>query len=226
MTQTLVLVHTVPSLIDAFDQLCHEVLPDVRVLHVLDEPMLERIRQRGMTTTEDAERLAQHAAVAEGIGADAVLVTCSTVSLCVDAIQDRSRVPVVKIDHAMAVEAVRVGTRIAVLATAATTLAPSREMLLAEGRRVGKLVEISTRLVDEGSPARLSGDMSTHDRLIERAVLEEAERSDVVVLAQASMASALVAMGGCPVPVPVLSSPRLALQEVRQLLQGVKPART
>jgi len=92
--KTLVLVHTVPPLVDAFTQWCAELLPGVRVLHILDEAMLDRIKQRGDRAPEDDERLAEHVALAQAVGAGAVLVTCSTVSLCVDAIRGRFSVPV------------------------------------------------------------------------------------------------------------------------------------
>jgi Asp/Glu/hydantoin racemase len=226
VTDILVLVHTVARLVGEFDQLCDKLLPNVRVLHIVDEPIAERIRQHGSTTAEDAERLAEHAELAEDIGADAVLVTCSTLSPCVDTIRDRFRMPVVTIDHATVVEALRLGTRIAVVATAATALEASRNLLLAEARRAGKPVDISLRLEDVAGLALLSGDETTHDRLVERAVREEAERSDVVVLAQASMARALTAIAGRSVPVPVLSGPVLALHEVRAILLKEKSAQT
>jgi aspartate/glutamate racemase len=224
MPETLVLVHTIPLLVDAFSRWCADLLPGVRVLHILDQPMLERINERGATTAEDEERLAGHIALAEAIGADAVLVTCSTVSLCVDAVRGRFDVPVVKIDEAMAAEAVRLGNRIAVVATAQTTLAPSRALLLAEAARHGRPIEVTTRLVDAALPALLAGDAATHDRLVDAAVREEADRSDVVVLAQATMARVLDVIAGRPTPVAVLSSPHLALADVERILAAARPA--
>ncbi len=218
MTQLLVLVHTVPPLVEDFTKLCGEVLPGIRLLHVLDEPLLERIRQRGAATPEDDERLADHVRMAEGIGASAVLVTCSTVSLCVDTIRCQFRVPITKIDDALAAEAVLLGSRIAIVATNPTTFESSRRLIEDEARRIGRPVTISLRPVADALEALLRNDGILHDRLVERAVREEAEQSDVVVLAQASMARVLYAMAGSPVSVPVLTSPRLALAEVQRVL--------
>jgi len=227
MTHTLVLVHTIPHLVEAFAAWCAELLPGVRVLHVLDEPMLDRIKRRGdaVTRAEDDEHLAGHVALAEAIGADAVLVTCSTVSLCVDAIRERFAIPVVKIDAAMVAQAVRAGTRIAVVATAPTTLEPSRALLAAEADRAGRRVEITLRLVEGALAALLGGGGATHDALVEQAVREEAARSEVVVLAQATMARVLAVLADRPVAVPVLASPQLALAEIRRLLteRGAAP---
>jgi hypothetical protein len=80
MSSCLVLVHTVPPLLEVFNRLMAEILPGVKVFHILDEPMLERVKRRGGLASEDGERLAQHVAGAAAIGADAVLVTCSTIS--------------------------------------------------------------------------------------------------------------------------------------------------
>jgi Asp/Glu/hydantoin racemase len=220
----LVLVHTVPPLVDVFTQLCRDLLPEVPLLHVLDEPLLERIKQRGSLAAEDDERLAAHVELAQEAGAGVVLVTCSTVSLCVDAVRDRFSIPVLKIDEAMARQAVRSGRRIAVVATAATTLEPSRALLQEEAGRAGADVEIVLRLVDDALAALLAGDGATHDRLVELAVREEAARSDVVVLAQATMSRVLKVMGDRPAPAPVLSSPLLALAEVRRILSGPGPS--
>ena len=219
---TLVLVHTVPPLVEPFTRWSGALLPGVRVLHVLDEPMIERIRQRGLRWEEDGERLLGHVTLAESIGADAVLVTCSTVSQVVGRIRGRCRVPLVAIDEALAAEAVRAGERVAVLATAPTTLEPSRALLEAAASKAGTRVEIDLRLVDGALQALLGGDGATHDRLLGAAVRDAAARADVVVLAQASMARVLDTLDPPPA-VPVLASPQLALREVARLLAAAAP---
>ena len=218
MTRTLVLVHTVPPLVSEFSRWCREILPDVRIMHVLDEPLLERIRARGASEYEDEQRLAAHVALAADVGASAVLVTCSTVSLVVDSIAEGSPVPVVKIDEAMAREAVRRGGRIAVVATNPTTTGPSRELLLAEAVRQGRAVDLTVRVVDGALAALLAGDEAAHDALVERAVRDEARHADVVVLAQASMARVAALLENAPDGVPVLASPLLALEQARRIL--------
>jgi len=226
MAKTLVLVHTVAPLVDAFAGWCRELLPGVRVFHILDEPLLERIRLRGTATAEDEARLATHLELAAEVGADVALVTCSTVSRSVEAVRGRSPVPVVTIDDAMAAEAVRLGPRIAVIATNPTTVVPTQTLLRKAAERAGVAAEISMRLVDGALQAVLTGDGATHDRLVMRAVQEQAPAADVVVLAQASSARVLAALAASDVaiPVPVLTSPHLALAEVGRLLtDGISP---
>jgi Asp/Glu/hydantoin racemase len=219
-TATLVLVHTIPDLVRDFARWCGDELPGVRVLHVLDEPMLERIKQRGHDGPEDDEHLLSHLRVAEDIAASALLVTCSTVSRAVARVRDRTVIPLFAIDDAMAREAVAIAGRVTIIATASTTLEPSRALVEAAAARAGRRVDVGIRFVDGALPALLSGDAATHDRLLVAAIRESAEAADVVVLAQATMARVLPALEAEAVSTPVLTSPQLALADVRAALRA------
>lgn len=219
MADLLVLVHTVPPLIEVFNRLAAELLPGVRVLHVLDEPLLEQVRQRGHLAGEDARRLGAHVQEAAQIGADAVLVTCSTVSPCVDAVRRQAEVPVLRIDEVMIREAIGEGRRIGVIATNRTTLEPTQRLLLAEAKRTGRQIDVELVMVEGALPALLNGDGATHDRLVRQAVVSLAGRTDVVVLAQASIARVVPLLAQDVLGARVLSSPHLALDQVAQLLK-------
>jgi Asp/Glu/hydantoin racemase len=217
MAQSVVLVHTIPLLLPIFDRLAGALLPGIRVLHILDEPLLEHVRQRGQIADEDAVRLSTHVAEASAIGASAVLVTCSTVSPAVD-LMASTPVPVLKIDAAMIVEAVRLGPRVGVIATSRTTLEPTQRMLNAEARRAGRDVRIEMLFVERALAALLEGDNETHDHLVQAAACDLAGRSDVVMLAQASTARALESLPQEERPAPILSSPELALRQLKEIL--------
>ena len=219
MADLLVLVHTVPPLIEVFNRLAAELLPGVRVLHVLDEPLLEQVRQRGHLADEDALRLGTHVQAAASIGAAAVLVTCSTVSPCVDTVREQAELPVLRIDEVMIRDAVVQGRRIGVIATNRTTLEPTRQLLLAEAARTGTQVEVELVMVEGALPALLNGDGAAHDRLVRLAVLALATRSDVIILAQASIARVMSVLSLDALPIRVLSSPHLALHQAARLLK-------
>jgi Asp/Glu/hydantoin racemase len=219
MAALLVLIHTVPPLVSVFDRLTAEILPGVRVKHILDEPLLEVIRQRGRITLEDGERLLSHVKQAGLIGAQAVLVTCSTTSPLVDHIQAQVSIPVFKIDLAMIVQAVQLGTHIGVLATNRTTLEPTRQMLITQAAKTGKNIEYKGIYIEDALEALLKGQAEQHDRLVNQAIREIRPTVDVVVLAQASMARALEADTIPGEGAPVLSSPYLALEQISHLFQ-------
>lgn len=216
--KSIVLVHTLKPLIGVFDRLCDELLPGVKVYHILDEPLLERIRRRNQLTEQDASRLAEHVMEAENIGARVVLVTCSSISPCVDDILSKVKIPVIKIDEAMIAEAVRLGSQIGVVATNVTTLEPTRDLLVSQAKAIEKRIDTKLVLVDNALDELLSGDGDQHDRLVKKAVLQLSTEVDVVVLAQASMARVLEIISEAERIVPVLSSPQLAVQKIRAIL--------
>ena len=220
MAGLLVLIHTVPPLIGVFDRLTAQILPGMQVKHILDEPLLEAIRLRGRLTPEDGERLLSHLKQAELIGAQAVLVTCSTTSPLVDNLQAQVSMPVFKIDQAMIEEAVRLGTRIGVLATNRTTLGPTRQMLLAQAAKSGKTIVYTEIYIEGALQALLKDQTELHDRLVLEAIRETRSKVDVVVLAQASMARALEGWAVPSEGTPVLSSPFLALEQISHLLKS------
>lgn len=216
MPSRLVLIHTIPSLINTFTQLAAEALSDARLYHVLDEPLLERVRQHGRMTDEDIAALQAHVNMAHDIGADAVLVTCSTLSPGVGRLQ--ATIPVVKIDAAMIAQAVARGTRIGIIATAQSTLEPTRSMLTAEAERQGTPVEIKLVLVEGALDALRRSDGTTHDQLLQQAIRELSPQVDVIVLAQASMARVLNSLPEDERTTPILTSPQTAMARVRDVL--------
>jgi Asp/Glu/hydantoin racemase len=218
MNDKLVLIHTLSPLVDVFNTLGVGLLPGVQLMHILDEPILELERQGNGRTSEVSARLGTHVAAAERVGASAVLVTCSTISPNVDDVRPQARIPVLKIDEAMIARAVTIGSKIGVVATAASTLEPTHGLLQAQADASGRVIKVELVLVENALAALLSGDGATHDRLVKSAILELAGRVDVVVLAQASMARVLDALTASECQVPILSSPHLALESVRQLL--------
>jgi len=210
------LIHTVKLLIELFDHLSADLLPGVTIQHILDEPLLERVRQRGALAEEDADRIKAHACEAEAIGASAVLVTCSTMSCCVDAVRPQVHIPVFKIDEAMTAEAVKIASRIGVVATNVTTLQPTRQLLVTQA--AGKPLEIEMLLVEHALEALLRGDGATHDHLVKEAVQVLSANVDTIVLAQASMARVLAVIPASERAIPILASPQLALAQVKEYL--------
>ncbi len=215
---TVVLVHTAPMLVDLFNRLGSEILPGTKLKHVVDEPLLQRIRERGHLSPEDAARLQEHVDVAKEIHANAVLVTCSSVSPCVDQLSTPQDIPVFKIDEAMLKQAVATGTRVGVIATAKTTLEPTRQALLAQAKRDNEPVEVEVVFVPDAFDLLLNGDGAAHDRLVKQAILNLAPDVDVIVLAQASMVRVLDTFAPNELPVKLLSSPQAALAQVKTLL--------
>lgn len=218
MEAILVLIHTLPPLISVFNDLAARILPGVSVKHILDEPLLEIIRQQGGLSPEHAERLYAHVKIGAEAGAKAILVTCSTISPLVDSIRSRVSVPVFKIDAAMMERAVQSGREMFIIATNPTTLKPTRLSLMETAIAAGKQIQVSELLVVGALDALLSGDGEKHDRLVRDAIRSASPGKDVVLLAQASMARVMETLPHVEYAPLVLSSPYVALEGLREIL--------
>lgn len=218
MDQILVCLHTVRPLLSLFDRLAAEILPGVKLIHILDEPLLVRARQRRHLDREDTQRVQAHRKLARQIGAAGILVTCSTISPCVEQVRKLPGIPIYKIDEEMVKTAVSIGEYIGVVATSETTLEPTRQLLMMEAERQKRQIQTELILVPDALKALLNGDGEQHDRLVDQTVIDLSERSDVVVLAQASMARVLDTIPESNRKVPLLSSPHLALEAIRSKL--------
>lgn len=221
MTKKLVLVHTVPSLVGVFTELCGEILPaDVEVRHIADEVLLMDLLAHDGITPFIHRHFAHHVVEAQEFGADVVLLSCSSIAPCVESARPLVSIPVLRVDEAMVDRALDMGGRIGVLATVGTTLKPSTELLRACAEELGTDVQVEAVLCDpQAYEAVLSGDVATHDRIVRETLLELMSRSDVVLLAQVSTARVLDTLKPEEKTVPVLTSPRLALERVREMLE-------
>jgi Asp/Glu/hydantoin racemase len=213
LTKSLGLVHTVPKLCDVFAELASELLPGTKTTVVVDELLLRDTIQRGEVATETRTRLASHVEWLAGSGVDAVLVTCSSIGAVTDGLNERAPVPVVRVDRAMAQAAVRAGRRVGVIATLEATLVPTAQLVAREAAAAGADVEVLTAVCAGAFEALQAGDVDCHDEIVRRELGSLLDEVDVVVLAQASTARILAQLATVP-RVPVLSSPRLAVEQL------------
>jgi Asp/Glu/hydantoin racemase len=213
--KTLAFVHTTAVLIPVFARLVRDKLPGVEVFHMLDESLLRNTIKAGGLTRATTRRVAGMVGSAFDGGADAVMVTCSSIGAAVDAARQMFDRPVLRVDEAMAGAAVRMGTRIGVAATLRTTLEPTMALLERTAGEAGRKVELIPRLCEGAFEAVLAGDTELHDRLVGDALRELRGGTDAVVLAQASMARVVESW---PVAgAPILSSPALAVEKAREI---------
>jgi len=222
MAQTLALIHTSPTLTPVFRALCAAEMSDVEVFHMVDESLIQDTIRAGRLRGITIRRLLDQIASAEAAGADAVMVTCSSIGPGVSLAQALFELPVIRIDEAMAEKAVRMGRRIGVAATLRTTLEPTIELLKTKASQYGCMVEIVESLSEGAFEALLAGDVLTHDRILAEKLIRDLYDVDVIVLAQASMARVVNEMPAETLKVPVLSSPELAVRRAKDILRGIR----
>ena len=218
MGQMLGLIHTSPVLTQTFGALCARQLPGVEVFHMVDESLIRDTIRAGEVRKVTMRRLLKMVESAGEAGADAVMVTCSSIGEAVTLAQQIFDFPVIRVDEAMAEEAVRTGERLGVMATLRTTLEPTAALLREKAAAMGRKVELVECLCDGAFEAVLTGDTATHDRIVSAALLDEMRGVDAVVLAQASMARVVGTMPAGSLKMPVLSSPELSVERAREIL--------
>lgn len=214
----LAMVHTVHAIVPAFNDLVSRHLPAWRSFNMLDESLLGNTIRDGALSRETMRRLATQIWSAVDAGASAVLVTCSSLGPAVDAAVPLCPVPLFRVDDGMAIEAIRRGARIGVLATLATTLEPTTRLIEQHALASDRPIVVTSRLCEGAFDELKRGDRAAHDAMVREGLASLLGSVDVVVLAQASMANAL--NGLADLPVPVLTSPELGVQYVRAVLSG------
>src|SRR5512143_1572033 len=213
MTTKLAFIHTVPSLVGLFNDLSKELLPgEVEVLHIADEVLLKVVLAQGGLSPFIYRRVAENVTAAEEAGASLVQLTCSSISPCAEPARLQVSIPVLKIDEPMVDRAISLGKRIGVAATAPTTLKPTTELVYDRASKQGKEVMVDSVLCEGAYKALFSGDPETHDRIVRGYLKDLMANNDVVILAQASMARVAGTIPAAEQGVPILSSPRLAME--------------
>ena len=220
MSAKVLFVHTVTGLAEGFRGLCAEIIPDAALCHISDESLIQGLLAAGGLTPAVYRRICDHVAAAEEAGADAIQLTCSSVSPCVDVARHLVSVPVLKIDEPMVERAVSRHRRVGVIATAPTTLKPSSELVHLKARELGRSVEVAPVLCEGAYDAFLAGERERADGIVLDRLRDLMNRVDVVLLAQASMARVAEGLAAEERTVPVLSSPRPAVERLAEILAG------
>jgi len=185
---TVAAVYTAPALVEPLRRQFQARLPDVRLVHIVDDRLIFDIKEKGRVDGGlEARILALFEAGARA--ADLVFCTCSSIGEIADKAAQRLAAPVLKIDEPMAEEAVRRATRIGVLATLSTTLEPTLRLLERKAREAGEKVELIPGLAEGAYEAAAQGDAAAHDdRVADAAQALLVQEVELLVLAQGSMA--------------------------------------
>jgi Asp/Glu/hydantoin racemase len=189
---------------------------------MVDESLIKDTIREGHLRRVTMRRLLAMIESAEMAGADAVLITCSSIGAGVALGQQLFDLPIIRVDEAMAEAAVQIGRKIGVVATLKTTLDPTIALLRQKAAAAGIDIEVVSALCDGAFEAVLAGDTATHDRILTEALLKDMQGVDAVVLAQASMARVVNALPAGTLPMPVLSSPELAVRRAQEILSSLR----
>lgn len=217
-SKTLGLIHTSATLVPVFQQLCHDLLPDVKVFNIVDDSLIKDVIAKGELTANTARRVVDYVGSAESAGADYILVTCSSIGAAVETSALLTKVPVLRVDQPMADLAVQTGTSIGVIATLPTTLEPTSDLVRRRAALAGKEIQLTSRLCEGAFDALMRGDAAKHDSMVAKALRELSTEVDVILLAQASMARVVEGLDEADKRVPIIASPPQAIKYLASVL--------
>ncbi len=215
MGKTVFIIHTNQLAGGDLIRLFNQMAPDVTVRNIIDDSMLPEVLTAGVIP-RIVRRYFEYAALAQDAGADLIFNQCSSVGEVADMARSVVRVPIVKIDERMAEVACRAGSRIGVVATAASTMGPTTRLLRRTAERLAKTVSIVEEVRTDAFERMLAGDKQGHNVLLLQTIRNLYSRVDVVVCAQGSMLALKPDLG--ETPIPVLMSPPLGVQHAVEVL--------
>jgi hypothetical protein len=206
----LALLHTAQAHVQTFARLAREIDETVPVRHEVQESLLSLARTSGVLS--DAVRAAVASAVRElaESGARLIVCTCSTVGAIAESGGANAGVTVMRIDRPMAEQAVASGRRILVLAALRSTVAPTLSLLRQIAADTHRSPEVVEAVCEQAWQHFEAGNLKEYAVEIAKTIEDAARPTDVVLLAQASMAPA-AALVRRP-ELMILSSPRLGME--------------
>lgn len=211
--KTLVLIHNSMVLINQLNEICQRLIPHIDVINLMDESLLRDIMNLGSVNQKMIKRICFYAMSAEELGADAVMMTCSSLSETVDVAKNFVDIPVLKINEPIAIEAVKNATKIGVMGTLSSVVGPTERLIERKAKEMKKKVNIKSIVCEEAFKALIRGDKEKHNQLLLKEAGKIAKNVDIIVLAQGSMTSFA----------PVLSE-RTGLKVLTCLELGIKAA--
>jgi Asp/Glu/hydantoin racemase len=221
--KTLALIHTSMVFINVetmMQDLYKEIMPDVRLINIVDDSLLPDVMETGKITPEVTSRMIDYIVAAEKTGADAILSLCSSLGPTIDEARKRVKIPVIKIDDAMAQIAAKSANKIGVMATVPTTLGPTVDLIKEKAIMLQKEIEVTPCLVKGAFELLMNGEKDTHDQMVLESAKELAKSVDIIVFAQASM-TRLSGYVSRAVEKDVLTSPRVGIEYTKSFLDSL-----
>jgi hypothetical protein len=211
-------LHTSPVHVETFGRLVKEFDPTLEIEHVVAEDLLAEAQRVGASDPSLVRRVQDAMVGAASNGAALVVCTCSTIGGAAERTPTGAGFAVARIDRAMADRAVALGPRVLLVAALESTLGPTAELINESAAALRVQVELEPLLVAGAWSHFLRGDRTAYVEAVAAAVRAAASKTNVVVLAQASMAPAVEFLSG--LGAEVLASPVLGVRSALAYLRN------
>ncbi len=186
--KTIAAIYTAPALLEPLKNEFAELYPKLRLINIMDDSLIQDVIAANKMTQPVLNRIKAYCEAAEIQGADLILQTCSSVGRSVDLLSPFLKIPFIRIDRAMAEEAVSRFERIGVLATLPSTLEPTVSLVKQVSHEKSKQIKTVEGLAEGAFQSLVSGDSDSHDAKILETASSLKNECDCFLLAQGSMA--------------------------------------
>jgi hypothetical protein len=207
-------VHTFLYSVEDIKAQFKQQLPEVEMINIIDDSLLQEALANKGITPWIISRMCDYYTNLQELGCVVALNQCSSVGEASDVAGKLVKMPIVKIDGPMAQKAVELGSKVAVIATAISTVEPSSRLVEQKAREAGKKVKVNRCFVEGAYECLLkTGDKAKHNEMVIAKVKEAAKTNDVIVLAQGSMYHLMPFFKD--VKVPVLTSLETGIAQIK-----------
>ena len=196
----------------------HAEFPEAQMVNLLDETLLTDFAEAGGLSPRSRRKALQMALAAQDAGVDGILVTCSTLSSCVDDFLPFVIIPMIKIDEPLVDLVLPSAESIGLLATADSVLRSVEPLVLGKARLLGREISVQRFVRDDLWPLATE-DLPAFHRAVGEAATEAARVCQAVIITQVSMSPGLEYVE-TSVRERVYILPVYAVRAIRRLLEG------
>jgi len=193
---------------------------DLQIIMYTDPTIINETIANSRVTASAAKRLVKMYIDAVTAGAEIVYNICSSIRDVADAVKkvfEIMEVPFIRVDEDMAINAIKMGKRIGVLATLRTALDPTKGLVKRCAQEMGIDIEVIDALAD--------GAFGKPQEELEQILIEKAcsisDRVDIILLAQVSVAACEEKIAQATGKT-ILSSPRFGAMAVAKEITKLK----
>ena len=216
----IVLVHATRVAIEPIEEAANRLWPEAEIITILEESLAVDRAKEAELSEKMSNRIISLAKYAEKIGADGVLFTCSAFGEAIESANKLINLPVLKPNESMFEAALLMGDRISMIYTFEPAAYGMEQEFRHSARTLNQKAKIVSHYCANALDAKRIGKGELHDDMIAETA-SAISNSDVIMLAQFSMASAVDRVRAST-DIPVLTSPDAAILKIKSLVEANK----
>ncbi len=186
----------------------------LKMVNIMDDSLLTSTLEDGGMTPTTASRMLNYAKAAEASGADAILVTCTSVNGATKLIRPLLNIPMINIEEPVAEMAVAAGKKIGILGTIPSSPVAMERVIREKAAEAGKEVEIVATYAVGAFEELQAGNRDKHDALVNECLYKLAEEVDCIAFSQISMSL----LKHEEVKVPLFKIGRSGVERIHELM--------